>query len=170
MPDLATHYALSYLVASRALSRREALLVAFIGLLPDVDALLRIHRWVTHSLVLAVLLFSGLVLLASQWKRARTLVLVALALYVLHIALDVFTAPTPVFWPLDARSYYVKVGLEGSVSGGGIQLVPSLKLIATESDFAVKPVLEAPLITATGIITSIAVAAALAAEALAKKH
>ncbi|MGC8983278.1 MAG: hypothetical protein ACP5KA_05990, partial [Desulfurococcaceae archaeon] len=77
MPDLATHYALSYLVASRALSRREALLVAFIGLLPDVDALLRIHRWVTHSLVLAVLLFSGPVLLASQWKRARTLVLVA---------------------------------------------------------------------------------------------
>jgi len=34
---------------------KHAALLALIGLLPDVDAALRIHRWVTHSLALATM-------------------------------------------------------------------------------------------------------------------
>jgi hypothetical protein len=49
MPDLLTHYMASYLVARALVGPRRALLLAFVGLLPDVDALLLVHRWVTHS-------------------------------------------------------------------------------------------------------------------------
>jgi len=47
MPDLLTHYATSLLIATRALPLRHALLFALVGLLPDVDALLKIHRSAT---------------------------------------------------------------------------------------------------------------------------
>ena len=51
MPDLLTHYAVSYLVASRIVKPEYALFIALIGLLPDVDALLRTRRWVIHSII-----------------------------------------------------------------------------------------------------------------------
>ena len=51
MPDALAHYAVSYLVASRVTKHKYALFIALIGLLPDIDVLLRVHRWVTHSIV-----------------------------------------------------------------------------------------------------------------------
>ncbi len=55
MPDLLTHYMASYLVARALVGPRRALLLAFVGLLPDVDALLLVHRWVTHSVPVELL-------------------------------------------------------------------------------------------------------------------
>ena len=80
MPDALTHYISSYLVSRAALKPKQAALAALAGLLPDLDAL-RAHRWVTHSLVLAL----AAVLLA--------------ALYALHITLDAHTPLTPALWP-----------------------------------------------------------------------
>jgi len=61
VPDLLAHYAVSYLVASRVVGYRWAVLVAFIGLAPDLEALVEFHRWVTHSMVLS----TGVTLLAA---------------------------------------------------------------------------------------------------------
>jgi len=44
VPDVAAHYAVSLLVASRIVKLRYALLFALVGLLPDIDALFRVHR------------------------------------------------------------------------------------------------------------------------------
>jgi len=51
-------------IASRLFRSRHALVLALVGLLPGVDALLRIHRWVTRSLVLTALVATATVLLA----------------------------------------------------------------------------------------------------------
>ena len=51
MPDALAHYAVSYLVASKVTKPKYSLLRALIGLLPDIDVPLRVHRWVTHSVV-----------------------------------------------------------------------------------------------------------------------
>jgi membrane-bound metal-dependent hydrolase YbcI (DUF457 family) len=55
MPDLLAHYASSVLVARVRVDTKTALLIGLVGLIPDIDALLRIHRWITHSLVLVAL-------------------------------------------------------------------------------------------------------------------
>jgi len=55
MPDTLAHYMLSYLVASRVVRLRNAVFLVLIRLLPCIDALLRIHRWIIHSLVLAII-------------------------------------------------------------------------------------------------------------------
>ena len=97
MPNLLAHYAISYLIASRVAKPRYALLLALIGLLPDTDVLLRIHRWVTHSLILTVTLITiaTIPVLYIDHKYLEHLAL-ASTLYILHIILDIFTAPTPV--------------------------------------------------------------------------
>ena len=56
MPDiLLAHYVLSYLIASRVVRPRNAVLLVLIRLLPYIDALPRIHRWIIQSLVLAII-------------------------------------------------------------------------------------------------------------------
>jgi len=88
MPDLLTHYATSLLIATRALPLRHAALLALVGLLPDVDALFKIHRSATHSL----LLVAAAAAIPALRRRAKH---AALAIYALYIVLDVLTAPTP---------------------------------------------------------------------------
>ena len=77
MPDVLTHYALSYLVANRMVKHMYAVLFALIVLLPDVNTLLRIHKWITHSLVLAmtVILVASILLLYVNHKYLEYLAL-----------------------------------------------------------------------------------------------
>jgi len=88
LPDLVTHYVSSYLVARSALRPRYAALLALAGLLPDIDVLLRIHRWITHSLPV-VLLAAAPMLLFIRVKRREFFRFAALVLliYVLHNSL-----------------------------------------------------------------------------------
>ena len=64
MPDLLAHYLVGYLTARAIVESRYALIIAFVGLLPDVDALLGVHRWVTHSVLVALLASTPLLVLA----------------------------------------------------------------------------------------------------------
>jgi len=92
-----THYVASYLVARAVPRPRYAALLALVSLLPDLDALLGVHRWVTHSLPVALAVALP-VLAATYVARGRYLgtATLALALYSLHVALDTLTSPTPV--------------------------------------------------------------------------
>ena len=165
LPDLLTHYAVSYLIASRSFKPRRALLVALMGLLPDIDALFRIHRWVTHSLVLAALAVAIAVLSVSATRR-EYLGHAALfsALYALHIVMDVFTGPTPILWPLSNKEYAVSIGVNGVISCGGVGMDPYAELVISDADFTQKPMINGPVVSATGVMASIAVAALILAE------
>lgn len=169
MPDALAHYAVSYLVASRVTKPRHALLLALIGILPDVDILLRIHRWITHSLVLTATLVAvaAIPVFYADRKHFKYLVL-ALALYVLHIALDVFTAPTPLLWPLVSQAYMVSMELNGVVASGGIKIAPSISVYSKAVDFTQQPLLEGPVVSPQGMVTAIGALAVLLTEWLAK--
>ena len=160
MPDALTHCASSYLVPRAALKPKQA---ALAGLLPDLDALLRIHRWATHSLVLA-LTAAALVLLALRLAKSRHLRAAALvaALYALHIALDALTSPTPTLWSL-APSLQVKIEVNGRMSTRGPALAVSAAVATSPTDFTRKPHVEGPLVEA-GLVL-----AATAAERSAKR-
>jgi len=70
MPDALAHYAVSYLVASRVTKHKYALFIALIGLLPDIDVLLKVHRWVTHSIVPVALIASATAVILLHTKQS----------------------------------------------------------------------------------------------------
>jgi membrane-bound metal-dependent hydrolase YbcI (DUF457 family) len=164
MPDLLAHYASSVLVARVRVDTRIALLVGLVGLIPDVDALLRIHRWITHSLVLVALFATPLVTLV--YRRGREyfgLALATLLIYTLHLMLDVFTGPTPILYPL-ADSIWVKIQVNGVSTATGIAVNPSITVATVKPDFIQMEIVEGPLVTETGSVIAVVTAVILLLE------
>ena len=165
MPDTLAHYALSYLVASRMVKPRYAVLFAPIGLLPDVDTVLRIHRWITHSLVfVAIIVLVGAIILNYYSPRHLEYILLATGLYVLHIITDVFTAATPILWPITNQAYMFRIEIDGVITNHSVNIEPQIELITKNADFTPKPVLEGPLITPVGIIVAVGTIAIIIIE------
>ena len=123
MSDVLAHYALSYLVASRVVKLRRTMLFALIGLLLGIDALLRIHRWIKYSIILAVtvVLIAAIPLIYINNKYLEYLVL-ASALYILHIVLEVFTATTPILWPITGQAYMLEIEPGGVIAEDSIRV------------------------------------------------
>ena len=152
MPDLLAHYALGVLVAKTRVSAKWALVLGLIGLLPDIDVLLRIHRWLTHSLVVVVLVATPLLVLINlHWRDKLGLALLALLIVTLHLVMDVFTGSTPILWPL-IDSVLVKVTVNGVTSSTGVTIIPSLAVITSRPDFTQREIIEGPIITELGAI------------------
>ena len=152
MPDLLAHYALGVLVAKTRVSTKWALVLGLIGLLPDIDVLLRIHRWLTHSLVVVVLIATPLLVLINlHWRDKLGLALLALLIVTLHLVMDVFTGSTPILWPL-IDSVWVKVAVNGVTSSTGVTIILSLAVITLRPDFTQREIIEGPIITELGTI------------------
>jgi membrane-bound metal-dependent hydrolase YbcI (DUF457 family) len=156
MPDLLAHYASSVLVATRVrVKTRIALLIGLVSLIPDVDALLRIHKWITHSLVLVALIAVPLVILV-YWRRRRYfgLALATLLIYTLHLLLDIFTGPTPILYPL-ADSILIKIQVKGASTTTGITVTPSITVVTVKPDFTQVETVEGLLVRETGVILAV---------------
>jgi len=155
VPDLLAHYLVSYLIARTIVEPRYALIIAFVGLLPDVDALLGVHRWITHSVLVALLASAPLLVLAHlSGGRYVKVVLLALLLYTLHLVLDLFTGPTPILYPL-TDSLWIKVEVNGLSTTTGITITPRITLETVKPDFTRQPVIEGPVVSETGIILAV---------------
>ena len=169
MPDPVTHYVSSYLIARAALKPRYAALLALVGLLPDIDTLLRIHRWITHSVPVAFLVAAPVLLFMSvklrKFSRFATL---ALLIYVLHIVLDMFTAPTPALWPLYS-SVWVRVELTGALTVSGLAVYPEVEVVTRPADFTPREVIEGPVVTETGLVLTVVTATLTALDTLKNK-
>jgi len=132
---------------------RYALLYALIGLLPDVDVMLRIHRWVTHSLMVVALMAVPIVAISKYLRRDLLKYLVlGLTAYTLHIVLDVFTAPTPLAWPMTGYAYMVILDVNGLLSADMLKIITNLTITIEPTDFTPRTAIEGPIITATGVV------------------
>lgn len=158
------------MVARAALRPRYAAIVALAGLLPDLDALLGIHRWVTHSLPV-ILVIALPVLLATYVARRRYLgtATLALALYSLHIALDTLTSPTPVLWPL-APSIWVRVEVGGRVGLGVLSVDVAVATVTKPADFTRRTYVEGPIVSEVGLVLAVVAVALAVAEYLAGRR
>jgi membrane-bound metal-dependent hydrolase YbcI (DUF457 family) len=158
MPDLLTHYIASYLVARALIEPRRALLLAFVGLLPDVDALLLVHRWVTHSIPVALLASAPLLALTYAYRRGYFgVVVLAVLLYTMHVVMDVFTGLTPIMWPL-APALAVNIEVNGAYSVNGVRVTPGFEVVVGPVDFARRDSVEGPLVSETGLMLALVVA------------
>jgi hypothetical protein len=158
MPDLLTHYMASYLVARALVGPRRTLLLAFVGLLPDVDALLLVHRWVTHSIPVELLASAPLLALTYTYRREYFgVVVLAVLLYTTHVVMDVFTGLTPIMWPL-APALAVNIEVNGVYGVNGVRVTPGFEVVVGPVDFARRDSVEGPLVSETGLMLALVVA------------
>jgi len=158
MPDLLTHYMASYLVARALVEPRRALLLAFVGLLPDVDALLLVHRWVTHSIPVVLLASTPLLALTYAYRREYFGVTVlAVLLYTLHIVMDLLTGLTPIMWPL-APALALNIGVDGVYGVDSVKVTPDFEVVVGPVDFARRDSVEGPLVSETGLMLALVAA------------
>ena len=166
MPDALTHLVVSYAIASRVVGYRRAVLLCLFGLLPDIDVFLGIHRWYTHSMVIATLIAIPLIgmLWLSRFRRFLRIAIAAYLLYTLHIVLDLFTAPTPVLWPAHREAYMVSIEVVGVVDPGvEIGVDSRIELYSESTGFVVHRV-EGPIVSTSGMLIAIAIALLLLVE------
>jgi membrane-bound metal-dependent hydrolase YbcI (DUF457 family) len=52
MPELLLHFAVPFSISAPIVRVKRATLVGIVGMPPDVDALLHVHRSMTHSLII----------------------------------------------------------------------------------------------------------------------
>jgi len=168
--DLLAHYLVSYLIARTIVEPRYALIIAFVGVVADVDALLGVHRWITHSTLGVLLASTPLLALAYVLgERYVKVVLLALLLYTLHLVLDLFTGPTPILYPL-VGSIRVKLEVIGLYSDTGIALTPRITVETWKPDFTPQPAIEGPIVSEAGIILVVVTALVLVLDYLGKKR
>jgi len=159
----------SYLVARALVGPRRALLLALVGLLPDVDALLLVHRWVTHSVPVALLASAPLLALTYTYRRGYFgVVVLAVLLYALHIVMDLLTGLTPALWPL-APALALNIGVNGVYSVNGVKVTPGFEVVVGPVDFARRDSVEGPLVSETGLMLALIVALISLAEYCASK-
>jgi membrane-bound metal-dependent hydrolase YbcI (DUF457 family) len=147
-------------------STRWALLLGLLGLLPDVDALLRIHKWFTYSLVVIALpAIPLLALVHLRWRGGVGLALLALLIVALHPAVGIFVGQTPILWPL-ADSAWVRVSVNGVSSNTGVAIAPSIAVITSRPNFTQRDAVEGPIVAGVGAVLAIATAVVLVLDHL----
>lgn len=136
-------------------SFRKAMLVSLLALLPDLDVLLLVHRFISHSIVVVLSAATPLLLLVYKFKpRLYSYVFLALLALTSHLLLDVFTGCTPILWPLYSYSICIQVELFAHI-GSSPRIIPSAKLLTKPISFQHFQSLDAPLFTSEGLVMSV---------------
>ncbi len=154
MSELLLHLVIPFAVVSYFRGWKIALLASAAALLPDLDALLFVHRSMTHSIVV-VGLASAILLISIRFLNRAYLGLgfSVVSGLVSHLALDLFTAYTPILWPVVQDSF--KLSFAGSVR---ISSVPSLSFSAgvrsASTTFYVFDALDGPIFTSEGLVVA----------------
>ena len=117
MPDLLTHFAVAFALASPFIGIGRAALAGVVALLPDLDALFHVHRSVTHSAVVLLALALPIAYLAHRLGVGRRTLALAIASLASHPVLDAFQTYTPILYPF-LGSIYVDVRSGFLIDGG----------------------------------------------------
>jgi len=133
---------------------KRALPLSLLALLPDLDALLLVHRSISHSLVVVFASAAPFALIAYRLKpRLLSHVILASLSVASHSNLDLFAGYTPILLPLSSSSFWIKAEL-GVHIGGSMSIMPAVDLLTKPTAFQHLQSLDAPLFTGEGLIVS----------------
>lgn len=110
MPDLFTHFSIAFAITAPFLGIKKAILAGIIALLPDLDALIHIHRSATHSIIIALTIIIPIIIIVKIKKpdHTKTMLLYTIALLT-HPILDTFQTYTPILYPLITHSILINI-------------------------------------------------------------
>jgi glycosyltransferase involved in cell wall biosynthesis len=154
MPELVLHFAIPFALIAPVLGIKRALLAGFAAILPDIDALMYVHRSFTHSIPL--LMIPAILLILTSWKVGKgshTMAVCCLSL-LSHPILDLFQSPTPILYPLSQYSYHLSVKMNTLISE---KIVPevSVRVNFETTNFSRFQTFDAPIFTDVGFIISL---------------
>jgi hypothetical protein len=154
MPELVLHFAIPFALTAPVLGIKRALLAGFVAILPDIDALMYVHRSFTHSIPL--LMIPAILLILTSWKVGKgshTMAVCCLSL-LSHPILDLFQSPTPILYPLSQHSYHLSVKVNTLISE---KIVPELSIRVNfeTTNFSRFQTFDAPIFTDIGLIISL---------------
>lgn len=132
---------------------RKSFLLALLGLAPDLDAALLIHRSFTHSIIVIFLAIIPLMVVAYRIGRGLSTCMQALFVLISHAIFDFVTDYTPILWPLDTRGYWLHMAFMVHVSGSA-KTALYVNLLTEPSTFSNFQSMDAPLFTGEGLIIS----------------
>jgi hypothetical protein len=154
MPELVLHFAIPFALIAPVLGIKRALLAGFAAILPDIDALMYVHRSFTHSIPL--LMIPAILSLVTSWKAGKgshTMAACSLSL-LSHPILDLFQSPTPILYPLSQYSYHLSVKMNTLISE---KIVPELSIRVNfeTTNFSRFQTFDATIFTDVGFIISL---------------
>jgi len=155
LPELALHFSVVFALTAPVLGLRRAIVLSLISLAPDLDALFHVHRSMSHSAVLLVVVSLVAFGLVRKLKPNLFSMVCAGCLSLLcHPVMDLFSTYTPILYPLIAESVYISV--EGKVLIGG-SITPSIsgEIETRPTEFTSFQWFDAPLFTNEGFIVSL---------------
>jgi len=141
------HFAIAFaLAALLRLKLKWALTLGLVGILPDLDLLLFMHRSVSHSILPPLLLLALPFLWTSS--RVRPLLLTVSLGWASHSFLDFTDDYTPILFPISSKSY--RLVFESSLfikSHPSVSM--SLTVLEKPYNYGVFTYFDAPLFTAS---------------------
>ena len=133
---------------------RTAATLAILGVISDVDALMLIHRSISHSILIMGLIIAPL-LVYAKYRRPdlQNTLLLAFLVLASHPILDLESL-TPIFWPLLPYSLSLKLSLNGVIEEG-LSLRPLISMSSQPTIFTKATGLDYPLFTQEGLLISL---------------
>jgi dolichol-phosphate mannosyltransferase len=147
------HFAVAFALTAPLLGARRAALAGAIALTPDLDALLHVHRSMTHSAMTLLALALPIAYLAHRggvkW-RASALMIAAL---MSHPILDTFQTYTPILYPiLGSTLIEFKAGV---IIGNGLNPYVDASVHVRQADFTPFTSLDGPILAGESLLASL---------------
>jgi len=144
LPDLLTHFAVAFALTSPFLGIRKAVVAGVLALLPDLDVLFHVHRSITHSAVVLLLLALPIAYLAHRGGVGVRFSFLAVVSLLSHPILDTLQDYTPILYPFfDPVFVDVKAGF---LFGGSLEPYFDLSVRTTTVDFTPFTSIKGPLV------------------------
>lgn len=149
------HFAIPFGAMSIAgVRKRDAAFVSLLALAPDLDALFRVHRSMSHSVVVVLLFASAFLVLSLRYPGVRRWIVLGLAGVLSHLALDLFAGYTPILWPVYAYSIWIDTEMMTHIGSSPAFMIYG-RVLARPTFFEPFRTLDAPIFTAPGLAVSL---------------
>jgi membrane-bound metal-dependent hydrolase YbcI (DUF457 family) len=169
MPELLLHFAIPFSISAPIVGVRRAIVVGIVGMLPDVDALLHVHRSMTHSIIILTILSLIPLYITSFKLKEKSLALLSLLSLTTHPIMDMFQTYTPIIYPISNSSLQVSVKGDVLISQSITPYI-QFQITSTQTNFQNFSVMDAPIFTSEGFIISLLLVAVPILSNLFKKH
>jgi len=157
MVELLLHYTIPLAILSYTFDLRrdykKILALSILGIMPDLDALLHIHRSMSHSIIpYTIILIAILVFIRNSEVRKWSII--GYLIILSHLLLDMFTGSTPVLWPLIPNSIYFETNVTALITET-VTIKPEIDVGVERTVFKRFTSLDAPIATSQGVAVTI---------------
>jgi dolichol-phosphate mannosyltransferase len=154
MPELILHFAIPFSISAPIIGIKRAIIVGIIGMLPDIDVLLHVHRSMTHSLIILTIISLIPLYIAFFKLKEKSLALLSFFSLMIHPIMDIFQTYTPILYPISNSSFQINIKGSVLISRSIVPYIES-QVSSIPTNFQKFLVMDAPIFTSEGFIVSL---------------